>query len=61
MSQTRERNKLKSFIDIHNMCPIVTGFMNYGQQTIGVLRYIVLNQNRVKPLIDQEEEKRSLE
>lgn len=35
-----EKNKLKTFIDIHNTFSMVTGFMNYDQQTIQAKRYI---------------------
>ena len=37
--KSRER-KIKLFIDIRNMFPMVTGFMNYGQQTVQAARYI---------------------
>ncbi|CAI8591879.1 unnamed protein product [Vicia faba] len=35
-----ERNKTKLFIDIYDMFLMVTGFMNYGQQTVRAARYI---------------------
>ncbi|AES88207.1 NAD(P)H-quinone oxidoreductase subunit 1 [Medicago truncatula] len=35
-----ERNKTKIFIDIYDMFLMVTGFMNYGQQTVRAARYI---------------------
>ncbi|KAL5064068.1 hypothetical protein RYX36_025805 [Vicia faba] len=40
LSQIRERNKTKLFIDIYDMFLMVTGFMNYGQQTVRAARYI---------------------
>ena len=37
--QEKETN-IKLFIDIHDMFPMVTGFMNYGHQTVRAARYI---------------------
>nr|YP_010044282.1 NADH-plastoquinone oxidoreductase subunit I [Elaeocarpus braceanus]QPF22903.1 NADH-plastoquinone oxidoreductase subunit I [Elaeocarpus braceanus] len=39
LKQEKETN-IKLFINIHNMFPTVTGFMNYGQQTIRAAGYI---------------------
>ena len=59
MSQIRERNKTKIFIDIYDMFLMVTGFMNYGQQTVRAARYIgqsfmiiLSHANRVTPIPD---------
>ena len=35
-----KKTNIKLFIKIHDMFPMVTGFMNYGQQTIRAARYV---------------------